>query len=73
MKFQIVEDTESLYIEKGKDTLQEDIDDFIKFIWRHAEARGLIIKSKEKYENEGNEVGRDRRGNVQPNGMGEGN
>ena len=46
--------------------------DFIKFIWRHAEARGLIIKSKEKYENEGNEVGRDRRGNVQPNGMGEG-
>jgi|TARA_R100000315_G_C5214584_1_gene127903 erythromycin esterase-like protein len=73
MKFQIVEDTESLYIEKGKDTLQEDIDDFIKFIWRHAEARGLVIKNKERYQNEGNEVDRNRKGDVQPNGMGEGN
>ena len=32
MKFKMVDDIESIYIERGDDTNQEDIDDFIKFI-----------------------------------------
>ena len=67
----MVDDVESIYIERGDDTLQEDIDDFIKFIWRHAEKRGLIVNNKERY-NESREVDRDRGGDVQLNGMGEG-
>ena len=45
----MIDDVESIYIERGDDTLQEDIDDFIKFIWRHAEKRGLIVNNKERY------------------------
>tara|TARA_R100000995_G_C3471696_1_gene118670 strand:+ start:561 stop:782 length:222 start_codon:yes stop_codon:yes gene_type:complete len=72
MKFKMIDDVESIYIERGDDTLQEDIDDFIKFIWRHAEKRGLIVNNKERYSNESREVGRDRGTNVQSNGVGEG-
>tara|TARA_R110002096_G_scaffold190097_1_gene371044 strand:+ start:163 stop:384 length:222 start_codon:yes stop_codon:yes gene_type:complete len=72
MKFKMVDDVESIYIERGDDTLQEDIDDFIKFIWRHAEKRGLIVNNKERYNNAGREVDRDRGRDVQLNGMGEG-
>tara|TARA_R100001377_G_scaffold71832_1_gene47526 strand:- start:275 stop:496 length:222 start_codon:yes stop_codon:yes gene_type:complete len=72
MKFKMVEEMESIYIERGEDTPQKDIDDFIKFIWRQAEKRGFIVNNKERYENEGRELDRNRRGNVQLNGMGEG-
>ena len=68
----MVDDVESIYIERGDDTLQEDIDDFIKFIWRHAEKRGLIVNNNERDNNESREVDRDRGGDVQLNGMGEG-
>ena len=68
----MVDDVESIYIERGDDTLQEDIDDFIKFIWRHAEKRGLIVNNKERYNNASREVDRDRGRDVQLNGVGEG-
>ena len=68
----MVDDIESIYIERGDDTHQKDIDDFIKFIWRHAEKRGFIVNNKENYKNENREMDRGRRKNVQSNGMGEG-
>jgi len=73
MKFKMVDDIESIYIERGDDTHQKDIDDFIKFIWRHAEKRGLVVNNKERYNNANREVDRDRGRDVQLDGMGEGN
>ena len=68
MKFEMVEDLESLIIEKGNSNTQEDIDNFIRFILTQAEKRGLMVKFKED-NNESREVGRNRRRNVQPHGM----
>jgi erythromycin esterase-like protein len=47
MKFKHIEELESLYITKGNDSTDEDIEEFKKFIWRQAEIRGLIINAKE--------------------------
>jgi|TARA_R100000742_G_C4278806_1_gene102134 hypothetical protein len=68
MKFKMVEDLESLLIEKGDGNTQEDIDNFIRFIWTQAEKRGLMVKFRED-NNEGRKVGRNRESNVQSNGM----
>ena len=68
MKFEMVEDLESLIIEKGNSNTQEDIDNFIRFIWTQAEKRGLVVKFKEDV-NESRKVGRNRESNVQSNGM----
>ena len=68
MKFEMVEDLESLIIEKGNSNTQEDIDNFIRFIWTQAEKRGLMVKFKEDV-NESRKVGRNRKSNVQPHGM----
>ena len=59
MKFEMVEDLESLIIEKGNSNTQEDIDNFIRFIWTQAEKRGLVVKFKEDV-NESRKVGRSR-------------
>tara|TARA_R110000822_G_scaffold159816_3_gene300167 strand:- start:166 stop:387 length:222 start_codon:yes stop_codon:yes gene_type:complete len=71
MKFEMVEDLESLIIEKGNSNTQEDIDNFIRFIWTQAEKRGLVVKFKEDV-NESRKVGRSRGKNVKPNGLEEG-
>ena len=63
MKFEMVEDLESLIIEKGNSNTQEDIDNFIRFIWTQAEKRGLMVKFKEDV-NESREVGRNSGKNV---------
>jgi hypothetical protein len=68
MKFQIVEDLESLIIEKGNSNTQEDIDNFIRFIWTQAEKRGLMVKFREDV-NESREVGRNRGENVKSYGV----
>ena len=68
MKFEMVEDLESLIIEKGNSNTQEDIDNFIRFIWTQAEKRGLVVKFKEDV-NESREVGRNRGKNVKSYGM----
>tara|TARA_X000001382_G_scaffold91179_1_gene65722 strand:+ start:140 stop:361 length:222 start_codon:yes stop_codon:yes gene_type:complete len=68
MKFEMVEDLESLIIEKGNSNTQEDIDNFIRFIWTQAEKRGLMVKFKEDV-NESREVGRNRGKNVKSYGM----
>jgi|TARA_R100000458_G_C8276075_1_gene251273 erythromycin esterase-like protein len=47
MKFKHIEELESLYVTKGNDSTDEDIEEFKKFIWRQAEIRGLIINAKE--------------------------
>ena len=47
MKFKHIEELESLYVTKGNDSTDEDIEEFKKFIWRQAEIRGLIINTKE--------------------------
>ena len=39
MKFKMVDELESLVITMGSDADQEDIDDFVKFIWKKAEQR----------------------------------
>jgi len=71
MKFEMVEDLESLIIEKGNSNTQEDIDNFIRFIWTQAEKRGLVVKFKEDV-NESRKVGRNRGKNVKPHGVEEG-
>jgi hypothetical protein len=68
MKFEIVEDLESLIIEKGNSNTQEDIDNFIRFIWTQAEKRGLMVKFREDV-NESREVGRNRGENVKSYGV----
>jgi len=68
MKFKIVEDLESLIIEKGNSNTQEDIDNFIRFIWTQAEKRGLMVKFREDV-NESREVGRNRGENVKSYGV----
>tara|TARA_A100001515_G_scaffold19794_1_gene14606 strand:- start:129 stop:350 length:222 start_codon:yes stop_codon:yes gene_type:complete len=70
MKFEMVEDLESLIIEKGSRNTQEDIENFVKFIWTQAEKRGLVVRFKEDI-NEGKTVGRDRREDGKSDGMGE--
>lgn len=70
MKFEMVEDLESLMIEKGSGNTQEDIENFVKFIWTQAEKRGLVVRFKEDI-NEGKTVGRDRREDGKSYGMGE--
>ena len=70
MKFEMVEDLESLMIEKGSRNTQEDIENFVKFIWTQAEKRGLVVRFKEDI-NEGKTAGRDRREDGKSYGMGE--
>ena len=48
MKFKMVDELESLEIKMGSDSDQEDIDDFVKFIWKKAEQRGLVVTRKDK-------------------------
>ena len=69
MKFEIVEDLESLIIEKGNNNTQEDIDNFIRFIWTQAEKRGLMVRFREDV-NESREMDRNRGENGEPYGMG---
>ena len=71
MKFEMVEDLESLIIEKGNDNTQEDVDNFIRFIWTQAEKRGLMVKFREDL-NESRKVGRNRGKNVKSHGVEEG-
>ena len=40
-------DIESLMIEKGHETTNDDITNFVKFICTKAEQRGLVIRKKE--------------------------
>tara|TARA_R100000995_G_scaffold45089_1_gene21232 strand:+ start:6577 stop:6798 length:222 start_codon:yes stop_codon:yes gene_type:complete len=68
MKFKMVEDLESLIIEKGNKNTQEDIDNFIRFIWTQAEKRGLMVRFREDI-NESRKVGRNRRENGKPYGV----
>lgn len=47
MKFKHIEELESMYVTKGNDSTDDDIEEFKKFIWRQAEIRGLVINMKE--------------------------
>ena len=69
MKFEIVEDLESLIIEKGNNNTQEDIDNFIRFIWTQAEKRGLMVRFREDV-NESRKMDRNRGENGKPYGVG---
>jgi|TARA_R100001509_G_C4738801_1_gene172472 hypothetical protein len=64
-------DIESLMIEKGSSTTNDDIRNFIKFICTKAEERGLVVRRKDR-DNGSSEVGGDRRGDVKSDGMGSG-
>jgi hypothetical protein len=64
MKFKMVDELESLVITMGSDADQEDIDDFVKFIWKKAEQRGLVVTRKDKREDEGRNLERDNGENV---------
>jgi hypothetical protein len=68
MKFEFVDDISRLYLLKGDNTTDEDIDNFAKFIWREAERRGLTIR-KEVRNIEDRSVERDNGKNVQSNGV----
>ena len=59
MKFKMVDELESLEIKMGSDSDQEDIDDFVKFIWKKAEQRGLVVPRKDKSKDEGRDLERD--------------
>tara|TARA_R100000781_G_scaffold20914_1_gene15794 strand:- start:2848 stop:3093 length:246 start_codon:yes stop_codon:yes gene_type:complete len=65
-------DIESLMIEKGDETTNDDIDNFIKFICTKAEQRGLVIRKKENG-NGNKQVDRDRKRDVKYDGMEESN
>ena len=65
-------DIESLMIEKGSSTTNDDIRNFIKFICTKAEERGLVVRRKDRG-NEGREMDRDRREDVKSHGMGSSN
>jgi hypothetical protein len=62
---------ESLMIEKGDSTTSEDIDNFVKFICTKAEERGMIIRRKDRA-NEDIKMDRDRKRNDKHDGMEEG-
>lgn len=55
----MVDELESLEIKMGSDSDQEDIDDFVKFIWKKAEQRGLVVTRKDKSKDEGRDLERD--------------
>ena len=63
---------ESLMIEKGSSTTNDDIRNFIKFICTKAEERGLVVRRKDR-DNEGREMDRDRGEDVKSHGMGSSN
>tara|TARA_R100000149_G_C5787070_1_gene80367 strand:+ start:305 stop:559 length:255 start_codon:yes stop_codon:yes gene_type:complete len=65
-------DIESLMIEKGSSTTNDDIRNFIKFICTKAEERGLVVRRKDR-DNEGREMDRDRGEDVKSHGMGSSN
>ena len=65
-------DIESLMIEKGDETTNDDINNFIKFICTKAEQRGLVIRKKENG-NGNKQVDRDRKRDVKYDGMEESN
>jgi len=65
-------DIESLMIEKGDETTNDDIDNFIKFICTKAEQRGLVIRKKENA-NGSKQMDRDRGEDVKSYGMEESN
>ena len=62
---------ESLMIEKGDSTTSEDIDNFVKFICTKAEERGMVIRRKDRA-NEDIKMDRDRKRNDKHDGMEEG-
>jgi hypothetical protein len=62
---------ESLMIEKGDSTTSEDIDNFVKFICTKAEERGLVVRKKDRA-NEDIKMDRDRKRNDKHDGMEEG-
>jgi hypothetical protein len=59
MKFKMVDELESLQIEMGSNSDQDDIDDFVKFIWKKSPQRGLVVTRKDKREDEGRDLERD--------------
>ena len=64
-------DIESLMIEKGSSTTNDDIRNFIKFICTKAEQRGLVVRKKDRT-NEDIKMDRDRKRNDKYDGMEEG-
>tara|TARA_R110000744_G_scaffold235628_1_gene353291 strand:+ start:1141 stop:1326 length:186 start_codon:yes stop_codon:yes gene_type:complete len=61
MKFKMVDELESLVITMGADANQEDLDDFVKLIWKKAEQKGLVVSRKDKRKDEGRNLERDSR------------
>ena len=64
-------DIESLMIEKGSSTTNDDIRNFIKFICTKSEERGLVVIKKDRT-NEDIKMDRDRKRNDKHDGMEEG-